>query len=261
MIKDSVQEIKDDEIEIDLMELLYAIRQHIFAVIVTTFLGGIIALLISIFLIRPQYSSRSTMLVLTKETTLASLADIQMGSQLTNDYQVFITSRPVLEEVLFNLNQDMPYQNFKSMISIENPNNTRIINLTVKCDDPLLAMQLVNELARVSSAFIGDKMEVVPPKIIEEGILPTQRTSPSHKKNLIIGMFAGLVISCGIVALFTIMDDSIKSEGDIVKYLDLPMLASVPDRKDYINKQAESKKKKKKKGLSGALKKGSSDKK
>ena len=244
-MQDERFKIEDEEVEIDLVELLFAIRAHLFAVIVATLLGGIIALLVSMFVIKPQYSSSSTMLVLTKETTLASLADIQMGSQLTNDYQVLITSRPVLEEVIFNLNQDMTYQRLKSMITIDNPNNTRIIDLTVKCHDPVLAMELVNELARVSSAFIGDKMEVVPPKIIEEGIVPTERTSPNHKKSLIIGMFVGLFISCGIIVLITIIDDSIKSEAEIVRFLDLPMLASVPDRKDFINLQKDSKKKKK----------------
>ena len=40
--------------------------------------------------------------VLSKETTLTSLADLQIGSQLTKDYSVMITSRPVLEQVIKN---------------------------------------------------------------------------------------------------------------------------------------------------------------
>lgn len=96
-------------------------------------------------------------------------------------------------------------------------------------------------------------MEVTPPKIIEEGEVPTIQTSPSTKKNVLIGALAGLVLSAGIIILLTLMDDTIKSEEDIENYLGLTTLASIPDRKDYItgkgsrnsSKAAQKKKKKK----------------
>ena len=78
------------------------------------------------FFVNPTYTSTSTMLVLTKETTLASLADLQLGSQLTKDYTVLITSRPVLEEVIENLDLDMNYKILRGSITIDNPADTRI---------------------------------------------------------------------------------------------------------------------------------------
>ena len=48
--------------------------------------------------------------------------------------------------------------------------------------DPVLAKKTVDEIADVSSDYIGDKMEVIPPKIIEEGKIPVVRSSPSLKK-------------------------------------------------------------------------------
>ncbi|MCR4584351.1 MAG: polysaccharide export protein [Lachnospiraceae bacterium] len=237
---------REDEDEIDLLELLMAIKQHLFAVILSALICGGAALLIAIYLVKPIYSSESTMLVIPKETALSSLADIQMGTSLTKDYQVLITSRPVLEEVLFNLNINMNYTALKGMINISNPSNTRIIAVKVNYTDPVIAMQLVNELARVSSLYIGDKMEVVPPKIIEEGIVPTRRSSPSYKKYLMIGAAIGILLSCGVIVLLTIMNDTINTENDVARYLDIPMLAGVPDRKDFINKQNKSRKKSKK---------------
>jgi len=96
-------------------------------------------------------------------------------------------------------------------------------------------------------------MEVTPPKVIEEGEVPTIQTSPSTKKNVLIGALAGLILSAGIIILLTLMDDTIKSEEDIENYLGLTTLASIPDRKDYItgkgprnSSKAAPKKKKKK---------------
>ena len=58
--------------------------------------------------------------VLSKETTLTSLADLQIGSQLTKDYSVLVTSRPVLEQVIENQGLNMSVEELKNKISIGN---------------------------------------------------------------------------------------------------------------------------------------------
>ena len=50
------------------------------------------------FLVTPKYSASSMIYILTKTTSVTSLADIQMGSQLTADFEILATSRPVVEE-------------------------------------------------------------------------------------------------------------------------------------------------------------------
>ena len=86
----------NDEMEIDLLELFYVLKSKILAILGVGLLFGCIACAYAGFLVKPLYTSSSMMLVLTKETTLSSLADLQMGSQLTKDYSILITSRPVL---------------------------------------------------------------------------------------------------------------------------------------------------------------------
>ena len=88
-------------------------------------------------------------------------------------------------------------------------------------------------------------MEGVPPKIIDEGEVPDHKSSPSTMKNTALGILLGIVISCGVVTLYTVMDDTVKSEEDIEKYLGIPTLASVPDRKDYITGKKKKTKKSK----------------
>ena len=234
------------EDQIDLMELFFALKRRLFVILLTGFLFGAAAFSYSKFVIKPLYTSTSSMLVLTKETTLASLADLQMGSQLTKDYSIMITTRPVLEEVIDNLKLDTDYKSLRAAIAVNNPQDTRILNLSVTSADPKLAKNIVDELAKVSSEFIGDNMEVTPPKIIEEGEISTVKTSPSNRKNAMTGLLFGLALSCGIIVLMTLMDDTIKSEDDIEKYLGSPMLASIPDRKDYVSSGKKKRKGKKK---------------
>lgn len=237
--------------EIDLKEIFYALWHRILIILLAGILGGAIAGAYTKYMMTPVYTSSSMLLVLTKETTLSSLADLQIGSQLTNDYSVMTTSRPVLEEVIDNLNLQMDYEELERMITISNPEDTRILEISVEHPSPQMAMQIVNELSEVASEFIGDNMEVVPPKIIEEGIVPTEKTSPSTMRNTLLGILAGLFISGGIVVLMTVLNDSIKNEDDVEKYLGLSTLASVPDRKDYIGgkkKKSGRKKSTRKKG-------------
>ena len=245
----------DDEIEIDLRELFYALKKHILAIAAALLAGALIAGVATKFMMTPIYSAESTMLVLTKETTLTSLADLQLGSQLTKDYNILITSRTVLQDVIDKLNLDMDYRALEANISVNNPEDTRILEITAKNEDPEMAKKIADTLAETSADFIEDQMEVTRPKIIEQAEVPTAQISPSTKKNVMVGGLAGFVIAAGIVVLLTLMDDTIKSEDDIEKYLGLTTLATIPDRKDYISgrgsrnlsKSAKKKKKRRKK--------------
>lgn len=238
---------EDDEIEINFREVLFALKKKLLIIFAVIILGAGIAGGYTKLLVTPIYSSTSTMLVLTKETTLSSLADLQIGSQLTKDYSILITSRPVLEDVIDNLDLGIDYKTLKGMVSINNPEDTRILEITVTNSEPQKAKEIVDELSKVSSDFIGDQMEVVPPKIIEEGEIPKAQTSPDMKKNVALGALAGLILSAGIIVLMTVTDDTIKSEEDIERYLAIPTLASIPDRKDYISGKKNKKRRRGKK--------------
>ena len=237
----------NDEMEIDLIEILYALKKRALIILAALLAGALIAGVYTKLMITPLYSATSTVLVISKETTLTSIADLQFGSQLTKDYSMLITSRSVLEEVLDNLGLDMGYGTLKGNVSINNPSETRILQITVTNPDPQLAKELADELASVSSEYIGDKMEVVPPKIIEEAEVPAAQSSPSMSRNVMLGALAGLALAAGVVILMTVMNDSIRSEDDIERYLNIPTLASIPDRKDYISGKTKKKSKRKRK--------------
>ena len=100
------------------------------------------------------------MYILSQETTLTSLADLQIGSQLTKDYEVIVRSRPILEDVIQNLGLNMSHQDLEKKISINNPTDTRILSISVTDPDPVMAKTIVDEVANASSEYIGDLMAV-----------------------------------------------------------------------------------------------------
>ena len=186
----------------------------------------------SYYLLTPQYISEAKIYVLSKETTLTSLADLQMGTQLTQDYKELIGSRPVMQEVINTLNLDITYRQLAEKLKLENPKDTRILYLTVTDPNPYMAKAIVDEIANAASDYIGEIMEMTPPKLIEDGMVATVQTSPNVKKNAAVGGLVMLVLACGVITLSVIMNDTIRSEEDVFKYLELPVLAVVPERKD-----------------------------
>lgn len=242
------QEILNDELEINLLDLFLALKKRLCLILMAAVLGGGAAGAFSVFALTPQYTSTAMVYILSKETTLTSLADLQIGSQLTKDYKVIVTSRPVLEDVVSSLRLDMGYRDLKKKITIDNPQDTRILSITVKDPNPEMAKKIVDQVARTSSEYIGDIMEMVPPKMIESGEIPTDKSSPNHRKHALMGAMAGAFLVCGMIVLEVILNDTIRTEEDVERYLGLTVLAVVPERAGEIAEDKESMAKNTRKG-------------
>ena len=223
----------EDEMEIDLKELLFAFKKKLWLILLAAILGSGIAGAFSALVMKPQYTSSSMLYVLSKETTLTSLADLQIGTQLTNDYRVLVSSRPVLEVVIEELGLDMSYETLEKRLSISNPADTRILTLTVTDGDPVMAKTIVDAITDRVSEYIGDIMEMEAPKVIEYGQVSMNPVSPNIMRNTAVGGMLGIVLVCGIVTILVITNDTVQTEEDVEKYLGLSTLAVIPavDRK------------------------------
>lgn len=228
-MENSKTSYKEEEIEIDLMELFRALKKRIWLLLLAAVAGGGIFGAFSKFVLVPQYQSTAMLYVLSKETTLTSLADLQIGSQLAKDYQIIVTSRPVLEDVISSLGLDMEYKDLEEKLTIGNPSDSRILTITAEDPDPQMAKAIADEVADTSSDYIGDIMEMIPPKLIEDGGIPTEKSSPSNVKNAVLGAILGLAAVCGMIVLEVVLNDTVENEEDVAKYLGISVLASIPE--------------------------------
>ena len=229
--KESQKQAWDDEDVIDVGEILYALLRKLWIIIGALVIGGAIGGAYSYFLLTPQYTSTAKIYVLTKETTLTSLADLQIGTQLTQDYKTIITGRSVMEEVVDKLHLDMDYKNLVKKIEVENPKDTRILSISAQDPDAEMAKKIVDTTAEVASDYVGEIMEMTPPKLIESGEVAVKKTSPSNTKNAAIGALIAAFLVCAYISLTVILNDTIQSEEDVEKYLELPVLAVIPESK------------------------------
>jgi len=238
----SSRQTQEDDDEIDLLKVLQAIKRRLLLIIFLGLLFGCAFAAVTKFFITPTYTSTSKMLVLSKETTISSLADLQLGSQLTKDYTILIQSRPVLTDVIDNLDLEMDYKELRKKLDVTNPSDSRILEISIVDPDPYLAKKIVDEISYVSADYIAEKMEVSTPSIIEDGEIPFEKTSPSMRKNVAIGFLLGILLGCAIAVISDLMNDAIVTEEDVEKYLGLITLASVPEKD--TKKSGRSKRKK-----------------
>jgi capsular polysaccharide biosynthesis protein len=227
-MNNTVQKASQDEVEIDLGEIVFVLLHKAAILIASLLAGAVLAFGVTKLLITPQYTASSMIYIFTKTTSITSLADLQIGSQLTVDFQTLGTSRPVVEQVIRELNLDTTYEELLSTITITNPTNSRILKISVENPDPQLAADISNAMAESLSDRVAEVLNTDKPSTVEQAVVPDKPSSPSTKKNTAIGALLGLVAAAAVVLLQHFMDDTIKNEEDVRKYLGLNTLAAVP---------------------------------
>lgn len=219
---------QDDEIEIDLRELFFVLKKKLWLIIMMGILAATIVGVYTITLVKPLYTSSTMLYILNKTTSITSLADLQLGTQLTKDYKVLISSRPVISQVIDNLDLNMEYEQLLKKIKVDNPTDTRILTISVIDHDPLVAKTIADEVAQIAAKRMAEIMDTVPPNIVEEGNIPTKKTSPSIVKNTAVGGLAGLFIAVAAILVLFVLNDTIKTPEDVEKYLGMSVIGTIP---------------------------------
>lgn len=234
----------DGEIEIDLKDLFFELMSNWVMIGISTVLVALIMFCISKFILVPEYTSTSELYVLSKSTSITSLADIQMGTNLTNDYIVVVKGRPVLEQVITNLGLDETYGSLKEKVALNNPSNSRILDITVTDQDPKRAKLIADEIAKVGSAFIAEKMVQEPPTIIQYGYVNENPVSPNVLTNTVLGAAVGAFLAMAIIIITYLMNDTIMTADDIERKLGLNVLGTLPlEAEEEYDGRGRSKKK------------------
>lgn len=247
MGKDNVQ---NDEVEIDIGHILSILWEKILLIIATGIIVGLAGFLVSKFLITPKYESETKLYILNRANDSATtLSDVQLSTQLTKDYQILVTSAPVMNQVIKELGLNMKASELASTISVDTPSDTRVLQITVTSDDPKRAKDIADKVAQVSSKKICDIMKIEQVNVIEEGSLSEEPAVDTVQKWTLIGLALGIVLSCAVIIIRSMLDDTVKTTEDVEKYFDLSTLAVIPiseEMDDGLGKNKKSRKTKKK---------------
>ena len=137
MTDNKMEEELYDEDEVNIGEILLVLWRHIGAIIFATLIAGIIAILGTVFLIKPTYKSTFSAYINNRSQTdqndVAALnsGDTTAAIQLTNTYAAILTSRPLVEQAVKKTKTDIRYEDVAGFLSTNVENNTSIITVNV----------------------------------------------------------------------------------------------------------------------------------
>lgn len=83
-------------------------------------------------------------------------------------------------------------------------------------------------LAKIKASNIDENLDTSNIRIVEKAVLPQAPVKPNKKRNILLGAVLGLMFGIGIAFLREYMDQSLRTEEDVQKYLDLPVLSVIP---------------------------------
>lgn len=229
----------DTEDTIDLLELAQVLLRKAWALILALVIGASVAGIGTKLFITPQYQATSMIYVYSKSTSITSLTDLQIGSQLAVDFQIVATTREVIESVISELNLTATYAELLDTVEISNPSGSHILEIEVTNPDPVLAANISNALADELRARIASVMNTDEPSMVSRATVPTKPASPSVKKNAAIGGMLLFVLVAGIFVVAYLLDDTIKNEEDVRKYLNLTVLGEVSAMDSAKRKRAQ----------------------
>ncbi len=222
------ERIKDTEMgEIDLLEVANVIWQKIWAVIMCFVIGAVLFGGYTKMMVTPQYTATSMIYILGRTTSISSIDELQLSSALTADFTIMAKSRAVINGVIKEMDLNMTYDQLKNSVNITNPSDSHILQIEVTNPDPKLAKDISNTMANAVAENIASVMVTDKPSIAEKAVTPGAPSSPNLMKNIAMGGLVGAALAVGLIVLGYVMDDTIKTEEDVRKYLQINTLASV----------------------------------
>lgn len=216
---------------ISLKELFQTLKKRLALIISITLIAMIISGVVSYFVITPEYKSSTQILVnqAKDSESIYSQNEVQTNIQLINTYSVIIKSAAILNNVRNDLKLDMSVSQLNNKITVESAQNSQVMTVSVTDSDPALALQIANKTAEVFEKQIKklmkvDNVSILPLADDQENQSPV---SPNPPLNIAIAAVVGLMIGVGLAFFLEYLDNTVKTEQDIEKLLELPVLGAI----------------------------------
>lgn len=222
----------EKEMEISLLEIVTILWQKAWIIALCIIVGGSLGFGMSRYMIDPTYTSRMTMYVNNNTERVESqlnLSDLNLSQKLVSTYVEILKSDIVLNKVIEEMNLPYSNQGLRGMITANALNSTEILQVTVTSKDPEEAAAIANTLARLAPPEIIRVVQAGGVELIDKAVVNPHPVAPNIQLNTVIGALLGAVLACLGILVAAMLDTRIKSEEDLRKQYEIPVLGVIPD--------------------------------
>lgn len=220
-----------NEENINISEILDALKKRYKIIISITLAFTIIAALVSFFVIKPKYEV-TTKLFIGKEQSKTqdfNSNDITMYQKLLSTYAEVVTTNDLVEKAIEKGKIDETVKDVKEGLKVTPRADTQILEISYTGTNKEEAVDIVEN---ITDQFIKESKKLIPNgniKIIQKAKMPEKPVSPNKKLNILIAFVLGLMVSIGLSLLLEFMDNTYKSKEELEKAVDLPVLGVIPE--------------------------------
>jgi len=229
---------------IDLIGLMFYVLEKFWIVLIAAlFFAGVMG-----FIARnsvPMYTATSKLYIVNPASSGISIADLQLGSVLTLDYQEVFKTWEVHEMVREELNLPYSYEAMQSFLNVSNPEDTRLLYISVTYPDAQLAADIANAYAKAAKEFIISTMKGEEPSDFSIALVPGVAQAVSKSRSVVMGFMLGSVLAVGVLTLLFVLDNSPRTPDDIGMNAGVSTLAVLPaakEMKEFASQKNENEK-------------------
>lgn len=184
----------------------------------------------------PAYSARTQLFVATQNS--GTVSELQQGNTFgqarVQSYVKTVTTPTVLQPVIDSLGLQITSTQLAGQVTASTEANTVLINISVNDGSPTRAAaiaqavgtSLIKAVDELEAPSNGGKSPVKL-SIITPASAPVSQSSPNVRMNLLLGMLAGIALGLAAAVLRTILDTTIKTETDVRRISDAPLLGGI----------------------------------
>lgn len=230
----------EETMEISMKNTAKVLVKNIWIILLCAILVGSAVLVYTVNFVTPMYASSVTLYVNNNsaESNKVISSDLAVALQLVNTYVKIIESDTVLEKVIEQSGLTLTAQDIRSMLSAESVGDTEMFRVKIVSPNPQMSADIANAIANVAPAEISKIIEGSSAKVIDYAKVATRRSSPNYAVNTIVGVVVGGMLAVMVVIISVCMDKRVKSEEDLMRIFEAPVLGAIPDF-DQVTKDEE----------------------
>lgn len=219
--------------ELELRDYVDIIRKRIVLILVLIVALATITAIISYGFLKPVYES-STKLIVNNSSEQAQSMDlnsVNLDIRLIETYKQIIKTAKITDKVAErNPQLGLTGEQIINLLTVSSVSNTQVLTISAKHSDYATTVLLANEVSKVFVEEIPNIMTVNNVSILNEAKLMDNPSpvQPNPVMNIAISIIVALMLGVVLALLLEYLDDTIKDETDVVKYLDLPVLMMIP---------------------------------
>lgn len=221
--------------DIDIKRILEIIFSKKIFIILILLLSITLGYVYSYYYKKPEYKSSVTILLVADENRVdkeLTQTDLSINSSLISTYSSIAKSTNVIQKTIENLGLNISASKLQKSIEATQIEKTQFLKITVKNENPEVAKNIANELAKVFTEQIKEIYNLENISIVDEAEVESQPCNINHIKDIIIFTFAGMIVSAILVMVIYIFDDTIKDEKEIERNIKLKNIGTLPVDKE-----------------------------